>query len=199
MTININLKELWNEQSTVIPDQKEILEKADNFRKKNLRKLVLTNILLLLTSAFIGFIWYYYQPEMITTKLGIVIVILAMIIFLCCYNLMIPELKKSDYSLSSSEYLKKLLGLKEKQKFLQTTMLNIYFIMLSAGIALYMYEYASRMKMLWTIFTYGLTFLWIAINWFYFRPKSIKKQDKAINELIDKFGNLSNQLYKEDQ
>ena len=51
----------------------------------------------------------------------------------------------------------------------------------------------------WTIFTYFLTFLWIAINWFYFRPKSIKKQDKAINELIEKFGNLSSQLKKEDQ
>ncbi|MCB0728461.1 MAG: hypothetical protein KDD00_13430 [Ignavibacteriae bacterium] len=199
MTININLKELWNEQSTVIPDHKEILKKADKFRKKGLRKLILTNILLIITSAFIGFIWYYYQPEMITTKIGIVLVILAMIIFLIYYNLMIPELKKSDYSLSSTEYLQKILKLKEKQKFLQTTMLNIYFIMLSTGIALYMYEYASRMKLFWTIFTYFLTFLWIAINWFYFRPKSIKKQDKAINELIEKFGNLSSQLKKDDQ
>lgn len=194
MTININLKELWNEQSTVIPDHQEILKKADKFRMKGLRKLIITNILLILTSAFIGFIWYYYQPEMITTKIGIVIVILAMIIFLIYYNMMIPVLMKTDYSLNSNEYLQKLMTLKEKQKFLQSTMLSLYYVMLSAGIALYMYEYASRMEMLWAVITYGITFLWIGFNWFYLRPRSIRKQDKAISELINKLGSISNQL-----
>ena len=199
MTINIDLKELWNKQTSVIPDQKEIMMNADDYRKKSIRKLILTNILLFLTSAFIGFIWYYYQPEMITTKLGIIIVILAMIIFLIYYNLMLPLLLKSDYSLNNNDYLKNLIALKEKQKFLQTNMLNLYFIMLSTGIALYMYEYASQLKLHWAVLTYGITFLWLAFNWFYLRPRNIKKQDKAINELIDKFNSIKSQLKDENQ
>lgn len=197
MTININLKELWNEQNPAIPDHHEIIEKADNYRKKSLRKLILTNIMLVLTSVFIGFIWYFYQPQLLTTKAGIIVIILSMIIFLVYYNLMIPVLIKTDYSLNTYEYLEKLLIIKEKQKFIQTKMLNIYFMMLSAGIAMYMYEYASRMQLQWALLTYGITFLWIGFNWFYLRPRSIRKQDNAINELIYKFENISRQLKNE--
>jgi uncharacterized membrane protein len=199
MTINIDLKELWSKQPAEIPDEKEVMIKADNYRKKNLRKLILTNITLILTSVFIGFIWYFYQPEFLTTKAGIVIVILAMIIFLIYYNLMLPLLMKSDYSLSSREYLQKLVSFKEKQKFLQTNMLNLYFIMLTIGISLYMYEYASRMKFHWAVLTYIVTFTWLAFNWFYLRPRNIKKQDKAINELINKFNSIKSQLDDEDK
>lgn len=194
MTININLKELWNEQSPEIPDAKQIFEKADRFRKKSLRKLVFTNIILLLTSAFIAFIWYYFQPEMITTKIGIILTILGMIIYLVVYNLMIPMLMKSDYSINNSQYLKHLLKLKEKQRFLQTTMMNFYFIILSAGLGLYMLEYASRMKLIWAIVTYALTIFWMLFTFFYLRPKRIKKEEKAINDVIDKFESLSRQI-----
>jgi len=101
---------------------------------------------------------------------------------------------KIGYEINSNEYLKQLLKLKAKQLFLQSTMLNIYFILLSTGICMYMYEYTSRMTFLWAVISYGLTLLWIAVNWFYFRPRTIKKQQTKINELISKFEKLSQQL-----
>ncbi|MHB1688724.1 MAG: hypothetical protein ACYCVH_15330 [Ignavibacteriaceae bacterium] len=194
---NIDLKELWGKQETTIPDTKELFEKTKKFKKNNLRKLIIANILLLLTSAFIVFIWYYYQPEMITTKIGIVLTILAMVLYLFVYNQMIPLLVKVDYDINSSQYLQQLLKFKEKQLFLQNTMLNIYFILLSTGICMYMFEYASRMTLLWATFSYGLTLLWIAVNWFYFRPRIIKKQQTKINELISNFEGLNRQLTDE--
>ncbi len=194
MSNNTDLKELWHQQETAIPDTKDLFEKANTFKKKNVRKLIIANILLILTSAFIVFIWYYYQPKMITTKIGIILTIFAMVLYLFIYNQIIPLLMTASYEKNSNQYLQQLLKLKEKQLFLQNTILNIYFILLSTGICLYMFEYTSRMTLFWAFFSYGITLLWIAVNWFYFRPRTIKKQQAGINELIKKFEMVSRQL-----
>ena len=92
------------------------------------------------------------------------------------------------------QYLQQLIKLKEKQSFLQKTMLNVYFILLSTGLGLYMIEYTTRMTLIWASFSYGITLSWIALNWFYFRTRTIKKQQAKINELIRRFEELSRQL-----
>lgn len=194
MSNSIDLRELWNKQETAIPESKEFLEKAKTFKRINLIKLIRANILLILTLAFIVFVWYYYQSEMLTTKIGIVLLILAILIYLFAYNQLLPTLMKVGYAISSNEYLQQLLKLKEKQLFLQSTMTNIYFILLSTGICLYLFEYASRMTFLWAMLSYGLTLLWIAVNWLYFRPRAIRKQQAKINELISKFESINKQL-----
>ena len=194
MSSEINMKELWNKQEVTILDTKKIFEKIEEYKRRNLKKLIIANILLLLTSTFIGFIWYHYQPEMISTKIGIVLTILAMVLYLFNYNQMIPLFLKVDLGIKSSQYLKGLSKLKEKQLFLQSTMQNIYYVLLSTGICLYMFEYASRMTLLWAIFAYGLTLIWISVNWFYFRPRAIKKQQVKIDSLIRRYEELGGQL-----
>ena len=57
-----------------------------------------------------------------------------------------------------------------------------------------MYEYASRMSALGASLTYGITLLWMLFNWFYIRPKQIKKQQEKINDLIEKFEEVNHQL-----
>jgi hypothetical protein len=194
MATDIDFKNLWKQQTAEKPSIEELLGKLKSFKKENIRKLVATNILLIITCIFIGLIWYYYQPQMLTTKIGIVVVILAMVIFLTAYNQLFMNFYKLDNNLTNNEYLQSLYLLKNRQKFMQTTMLNLYFILLFIGICLYMYEYTSRMKLIYAITTYVVTFAWIAINWFYLRPKTIKKQQAKINVLIDKFEEINNQL-----
>ncbi|MBS1519245.1 MAG: hypothetical protein JSS91_14260 [Bacteroidetes bacterium] len=194
MKNNTDIKELWNRKKAELPDSSELIEKAGKFRRKSLSRLILTNAALLLTSLFIGFIWFYYQPEMITTKIGITLTILAMISYLAVYNLMIPLLTKNHLTDSSAEYLQRLLKIKQKQLFLQNTMLNIYFIVLSAGLFLYMIEYTSRMSHIWGIASYAIVLTWFLINWFYLRPRSIRKQEKSINEMISRAESYRRQL-----
>lgn len=194
MATNIDFKNLWKQQTLEKPSIEELLDRLKKFKKENIRRLIITNILLILTCVFIGLIWYYYQPQLATTKIGIVLVILAMVIFLLAYNQLFMNFYKLDSTQTNAEYLNNLYSLKNKQKFMQTTMLNLYFIMLFAGISLYMYEYASRMKMIYAVTTYGLTFLWITFNWFYLRPKTIKKQQAKLNGLINKFEEINDQL-----
>ena len=74
-------------------------------------------------------------------------------------------------------------------------MLSIYFVMLGLGIVLYMIEYTMMMTTFWAIFAYTLTLAWIAFNWFFIRPRTIKKQQAKLDELIGKFSDISEQLH----
>jgi hypothetical protein len=194
MATNIDFKNIWKQQTSSKPNLEELLGKLKKFRNQNLRRLIFANIGLITTSLLILFIWYRYQPQMITTKIGIVLVILAMVMFLFVYNKMFMVFYKIDQTQSNNEYLQSLYVVKSKQKFMQTTILNLYFIMLFLGICFYMYEYTSRMTLGSGILTYAVTFAWIAFNWFYLRPRTIKKQQGKLNELIDKFEEINNQL-----
>ena len=194
MSSNIDFKALWQQQPVSQPDMKDLMARLHQFKQSNIRRLIKTNILLIATCLFIGFIWYYYQPQFITTKMGIVITILAMVIFLFVYNSMFALFNKIDDTSDNTHYLQNLIVIKGKQRFLQHTMMNVYFLMLSAGIGLYMYEYTSRMTMTAGIITYAVTLIWVAFNWFYLRPKTIKKQQAKLDDLISKFEGINEQL-----
>jgi hypothetical protein len=194
MNSNINFNELWAKQKTGEPNKEDLLSKINKFKKSNLKRLIITNLLLIITSFFIIFIWVHYQPQMIITKIGVILTILAMVIFVIVYNQSFTLFRKTYNTQSNSEYLKDLLAIKAKQQFMQTTMLNLYFVLLSTGIGLYMYEYTKLMTAFWGIFTYGITSIWILFNWFYLRPKQIKKQQSKLDEIISKFEMLVEQL-----
>ncbi|WP_312994344.1 hypothetical protein [Chryseobacterium flavum] len=196
MDSNIDFKNIWKQQTSGNPDLEELLRKLKKFRNQNLCKLIFANICLIATSLLIFFIWYLYQPEMITTKIGIVLVVLGMIIFLLAYNKMFMVFYRIDQTQSNSEYLQSLYVVKNKQKLMQTTILNLYFVMLFLGICLYMYEYILKMSLGSGIIAYALTFVWIAFNWSYLRPRTIKKQQGKLDELINKFEKINNQLKK---
>ncbi len=191
---NIDFATIWKQQKVSQPNIEELLSKLKQFKKSSLQKLIISNIMLVATSGFIIFIWYYYQPQFITTKIGIALTILAMVIFVFSNNKLFFVFNKIDNTKNNNEYLQCLTTLKTKQKYMQTKMLAFYFITLSLGIFLYMYEYTSKMTTVWAIFSYLITLTWIGFNWFYLRPKIIKKQQTKFNELISKFETINKQL-----
>ena len=194
MDTNIDFKNLWKQQAVSPPNLEELLSKLKHFKKISMRKLILTNVLLIATSALIIMFWYYFQPEFISTKIGIVLNILAMMIFLLVSNKLAVFYKTIDGTQSNSEYVQKLISIKTKQHFLQTKVLSLYFIVLGSGLCLYMYEYTCSMTLFWGIFTYVLLLAWIGFTWFYLRPKEIKKEQAKVNSLIAKFEAVNKQL-----
>src|SRR6201985_2364240 len=123
---NINFNELWAGQKTSAPNTEDLFLKINRFKKDTIKKLLFTNIMLAATTAFIIFVWVHYQPEFLSTKIGIVLTILAMMLYILVYNKSYSLLKKADAAQSNSEHLKNLLSLKARQQFMQTTMLNLY-------------------------------------------------------------------------
>lgn len=191
---NIDFKDLWKKQTVSQPNIEDLMARLKQFKKEGLKSLWKTNILLFATSVFILFVWYYYQPQFISTKIGIVLAIAAMVMYVAVYNGLLNVYKNIDANQTNHEYLQKLIEIKKKQQFMQSTILSWYFVLLMAGICLYMYEYAARMTVFYALITYGITLLWIGFNWFYLRPKQIKKQQEKINQLIDKFEEVNEQL-----
>lgn len=191
---NIDFKDLWKKQAVNKPNIEDLLARLKQFKKASLRSLWRTNILLAATSAFIIFIWYRYQPEFISTKIGIILAILAMVMYVGVYNRVLSTFKNIDSTQTNQEYLQQLILIRKKQQYMQSKVLSWYFVLLMAGICLYMYEYASRMTVFYALITYGITLLWIAFNWFYIRPKQIAKQQNKINGLIEKFEAINHQL-----
>jgi hypothetical protein len=190
-----NFKELWQAQNTTPNiDSKEIVSKAKQLQKRTRIKLLLSNLLLFITMLFITGIILYYKPQMITTKIGAILVIIAIIMQIVTSTKLITLLKESDTQTSNAEYLKQLLLIKKKQAVMQSTIMTIYFILLGLGIALYMFEYAMRMTLLGGLLAYGITGIWIAFNWFYLRPKIIIKQQQKLNESITDLESVKEQF-----
>lgn len=193
MENKLDLKKIWKQQYIETSEIKELHKKAVEFKRKYLFKLIIINMLMLVTSILIFLIWHYYKPELLSTKIGIVLIILAMATYTISYNKVIPLLLKNDAKKTSKEFIKEYINLKKKQKFQQKTMLSFYFLFLSLGILMYLFEPTIRMTFFSKIAIYGFTLIWIAINWFYFRPKVIQKQNKKINKLLVKLKEIENQ------
>lgn len=194
MSNNIDFKELWNRRKASSPDVSEIFAKANQLNRKTRNKIWRGNIALSLTVLFMIFIWWYYQPQMITTRIGLTLIIIAIIFFLATTNQMIPLLVKTNVETDSQHFLEQMIRIKQKQEFLNKTMLTSYFIFLSLGIFLYMIEYAGRGSFSFQLIAYGITFAWMGLNWFYIRPKTIKKQQSAINDIITRLEEVNKQL-----
>lgn len=194
MENNIDFKDLWKKQSITQPDINELMDKLKHFKKTSLRRLILTNVMLIATCVLILLIWFYYQPQWVSTKIGIVLNVAIMAIYLFVYNKLFDAYKAIDNTDSNAAYLQKLIAIKTKQKFLQSKMLSIYFLVLGFGLCLYMYEYTAMMALFWGIFAYTITFFWGAFVWFYLRPRQIVKENLKIDNLIDKFQRINDQL-----
>ncbi len=187
----INFKEIWQNQKIDF-NTEEIIQKAKTENKKFQNKIILQSVILFATAIYIIFIIYYFQPKMLTTKIGVILTILAIIIQLIANKNLFS--KTNNFENSNTEFLNNLIVLKKNQDIMQTKSLTIYYILLTFGILIYMIEYALQMKLLWAILIYGFTILWFAICWFYFRPIQIKKQNKKLNLVIENLQNLKNQI-----
>lgn len=191
---NINFKDLYKQQSTSAPHIEEINKKASKFKKSQLRNSILLILGLAILTAFTIFIWIYFQPEYISTKMGIILIILGMVIFNVQNSKLLSNYKKINTMANNKEYLNNLMEIKRKQTFLQTKAISLYYIILFVGIMLYGYEYASMMPSPYGILFYVLTVAWVAFAWFYIRPKKIKSDKKKLNTLIDNYNSINEQF-----
>jgi hypothetical protein len=194
MSSDINFSELWKGQSAPVPDVAELIGKAKALKNKTRNKQIGLSLLLSGTGVFITWIWMYEQPRLFTTGLGTCMV-LAAIAMIIAYNAGILKLlMKRNGDTSTASYLKELIRLKQKQEYLQKVIMSIYFILLSVGIGLYMIEYTLMMKKWMAIAAYGITAAWILFNWFYLRPRTIRKQQEEVNRLIAEFERIDKQF-----
>lgn len=82
------------------------------------------------------------------------------------------------------DYIDNLLRIKKREYRQQHIILNLYFFFLSIGFALYGYEYTFFHSFYWGIIAYSILLLWIALNWFVFRPHIIRKRNHRFYDFV---------------
>jgi hypothetical protein len=192
----MDLKTLWHKQEADdMPDVKALFKKADDVKRKTRIKLMGQNLMLLGVSAFIIYIGFNISHELLTTKIGIAVIVLGILMYLVVHNQMIPVLFKTNFDISAHEYLEQLISIKRQQDFLNRVMINIYFVFLCTGMGLYLIQFVQSF---WDgVLTYGVTFSWILFAGFYLRPRGVKRKQKPLIETIAKLEELNRQLDEE--
>jgi hypothetical protein len=190
-----DIQSLWNQQPTgSVPS----LEEISRLAKKNKSRMVRTNAIgiatLGFTLVFIASFLFWAEFRFYTTKLGIVVMMVAIIgsIVMNSQQLRLI-LNTADDTKDNAAYLAQLLLYRKKQRFFQTRWMGIYFILLSVGLILYLYEFYARDKTIGLV-AFGSTAIWIGFAWFYIRPRAIRKQEKRLNEFISQIEGVSKQL-----
>ena len=195
MEDNINLNQLWAAQSTgQKPDVSALLLTARKYKKKVLLKMIGSSLLLIATGVFISGIVIYFRPEMLTTKIGVLLMQSAIVAMVAAQLSAAKIFYTEKEENNCAEYLHQLYAMKKKQEYMHTSLMTAYFILLSAGLGLYMIEYARRMQPMGATLSYVITALWIGVNWLYIRPRTIRKQQEKMNEMIQKLEEVSKQL-----
>jgi hypothetical protein len=190
------IKDLWHNTAPQkdLPALSEIISKIESTRKKIMRKNLISTIILCLTFIFIVWIGFKYDFEFITTKIGLMLVLISIAFGIFCNFKLINRLSgKIDITSDTKSYLQQMLTFRNKQRVIQTKGMMIYFIILTSGLILYEIEFAVR-DLTFGIVYYACTLGWMAFVWFYLRKKTIAKQDKQINEQITMIENLSADL-----
>ncbi|KFC24212.1 hypothetical protein [Chryseobacterium sp. FH1] len=193
-TDNINFRDIWNKKNAEIPNIQEIKSTADKYKKKQLQSTTWHIFSLSFTTVMIIFIWNLIDFKMFTTTLGIILILIALVLYIYLFSQDINVIRKINPSISNQEYLASLKKLQRQKLYMQTKGISIYYILLTTGFAFYLYEFALLMPRIGWILAYGLTFLWLAIVWFFLRPRQIKKQNEKISTVIDSLELLEKDL-----
>jgi len=194
MSNSIDFKALWNREETSAPDVSEIFARANRLNRNSRRKIVVCNILLILTIIFYGLMWWHFHPHMITTKIGWTLMIGAMVMYVISNYQLYPLLVKADIETDSHAFLSQMIRIKHKQEVIDNLIIKAYFLLLAVGLGLYFIEYLSKGKLILQISVYTITLALLALNWFYLQERKAKKQQKAMNEIISKLEEVNAQL-----
>ncbi|MBS1748036.1 MAG: hypothetical protein JST21_17870 [Bacteroidetes bacterium] len=193
-----NIHDLWQtNKEESLPDVNEMIMQIKKMRKKMIGRYFIGAVILVLTFLFIGFIGWFYHFERWTTRTGILITMLTIVMGVV-FNTRLVQLllQQDDLTLDNRKYLEQLLHFRNVQGKIRNQGIALYFILLALGLGLYMIEFAER-NLYFGIGAYIITFGWIVFAWVYFHKKKAHKQEKEINEQIENLESLIKTIEKE--
>jgi hypothetical protein len=193
MKNEMDMKTLWHkQQADDMPDISKLYKKADSIKRGTRIRLIFENVMLLSVSAFIIYIGANIDHALLTTKIGVAVMVIAMLTYLFAQNRMIPVLFKTSVTISAHEYLEQLISIKRREDFLKQVMINIYYVLLSVGISLYFIQFVHSLVS--GVLMYGLTLGWMCFAWFYLQRRGCRRRQKALTETIARLETLTRQL-----
>jgi hypothetical protein len=168
---------------------------------KILKKAALVITALAMLSLLVGTV-FYYPSTLLTTRIGEGCMVIPAVILLSSY---IRSLSRT-YRLrnaSNADFLRHLQeGQRGRQRYYKRTQ-PVCMILLSLGLLLYLFEPLHE-QLSYLLAGYGLTAIWLGLNWFVLRPRAIRQHGKRFRKTLDQLETLQNPenkstLYEENE
>lgn len=184
MKNDIDIKTLWDNQQVPPADFSLVRRKIEHFRLRRMIDSAAIVILMLSVIALGLFIWIYWPPQLMTTKIGFILSLSGFMLPLLSFGWLLHLYHKLKKDRPCAVYLEYFSVLKKQENRQQNIILNAYFILLSIGLSFYMYEYTFFRSWQKGAIAYTILLAWIALNWFVFRPRLIKKRKHQFADLM---------------
>lgn len=199
MSAEMDFKALWNKEAAKDrPDINVLLKKAGGLRKAVRIRVLAQSAVLLSSVAILVFRGVKMEHRQLTTTIGFVMMVVAMVSYVIASNQLLPMLFKSNVGASSQEYLRQLIRIKRKLEFLDKVMVNIYFSLLFVGLFLGTLQFTTNISIAWAALYYVITFGLMTGCWVYSRRTWIRKKQKSLTDVIEKLEAVNGQLSDSD-
>lgn len=194
MMNEMDIKSLWKGQQTPLMDLSVIRRKIKYFRLRRIGEACAVIILMILAITMGMIVWICWTPQLAITKLGITLLFIGFMLPVLSYGRLLHLYYGLKIDSSNIDYMNSLLKIKRQEHRRQHTVLNLYFIFLSFGFVLYIYEYTFSHSFYRGIIAYSSLLLWIALNWFVFRPLILKKRNRKFIDFMNCVESYKGQL-----
>lgn len=190
-----NIQKLWQSgKDNDLPDAATIINQIRRFRKKLIRKNVIGAVALCLTFLWVGFVGWYFHFEKWTTRAGIILTLVAIILGVVFNSRLIQLLvRQGDTALDNKKFLAQMVHFRNAQRVIRRKGMLVYYILLTIGLCLYMWEFAER-SFFFAIIAYPLSLGWIIFSWIYFNKKVASKQEQRLSEQIDRLESVVHEM-----
>jgi len=191
---NLNdLKAIWLTAKTdSLPDSHEMVQIVRKFRNKKLLKITALVIAAIVLVAIMIWVVFVYKSTMLSTRLGEAFIIIAGIILIATnLNSLLRFYKLKECS--NKEFIQFLEQTRLRQQFYYRRTQVVAMLFCATGLLVYLYEGVHKNSTLF-IASYATTIVYLIVLWFIVRPRVFKKEERKINEQIEKLHNISKQI-----
>jgi Flp pilus assembly protein TadB len=188
-----DLKALWQSAKTdSLPDSKAMLQIIKKFRSQKLRNKWIIIISSTLLACVIAAALFTGNFKLFTTYIGGSLMVLACI-WIAVNNF--KSLKRFNQldNCSNVEFLDFIEQTRQNQIYYYKRTMGILVLLWSIGCIMYMYE-ASYKHPLGLIIFYSAFLIYVAVLWFFVRPRSLKKNAEKLNAMKARLESISKQL-----
>ncbi len=193
MVTEQDLNRIWKARSMPEADKQQLAAMRKRYQKRRIRRLLLMNLLFIAALGISIWIWFTFQPMLISTRAGLIIIVSALLYYLYQSNRLLPEYSRIG-TMDGLSYTRALLRIAVREQEMLQRKFRIYTIVLSAGLMLYLYGYIIQMPPFWGWLSGIVTFGWILFSYIYLRPRQVRKLQHETEKHLQHFQALSKQF-----
>lgn len=188
-----DLQEIWHKANiTALPGADEMVRATRKYsRRMLLKKVSLVALGLALAAGMVG-VAILYKSVMLTTRIGECGILAACLVFVWANTGSVARAYRlKDYSNKDFISYLEQLPVKRLRYYRGTQVLGLS--LASAGLALYFFEpFHSDVRL--SVTAYSLLAVYVLLMWFVVRPRAFRRQQRKLEETINRMQRLANQL-----